>query len=112
MTTNCLDARHFQRKMNSVISTTAGTTATSYGNIAQTTLTSSALGAGRFPGGGTRYSGTPGTAQNPGGWWFQTNEGGVQPTVQTFGSSCHNAAGAGGAAYDPTKQIWNKKTRW
>lgn len=114
MVTNCLDVRHFQQRVSGgVISTTSGTTASSYGNFAQTTLTSTALGAGRFPGGGTRYSGTPASAQNPGGWWFQTNNPtNVQPTVQSFGSNCHNAAGAGGAAYDPTKQIWNKKTRW
>jgi hypothetical protein len=114
MVTNCLDVRHFQRKTSTgVINTTSGTTATSYGNIAQTTLTTTAFGAGRFPGGGSRYSGTPGTAQNPGGWYFQNNDpGNVQPTVQTFGSNCHNAAGAGGAAYDPKKQIWNNKTRW
>jgi predicted CxxxxCH...CXXCH cytochrome family protein len=113
MVTNCLDVRHFNRAVSGgSINTTAGTTTP--GNILQSTLTSSALGAGRFPGGGSRYSGTPGTAQNPGGWWFQTNGGGnaTQPTAQSFGSNCHNAANAGGAAYNPTKQIWNKKTRW
>jgi hypothetical protein len=116
MVTNCLDVRHFQRGLTSTINTTSGTTATSYGNIAQTTLTSTALGAGRFPGGGSRYSGTPGTAQNPGGWYFQTNDTG-QPTVQSFGNganaACHNATGASGSTnYDPTTQMWNKKTRW
>jgi hypothetical protein len=90
------------------------TTAT-FGNILNNTIvSSSAMGAGRFPGGGTRYSGTPASAQNPGGWWFQTNgaAGTTQPSVASYGSDCHNATNAGGATYDPTKQIWNRKSRW
>ncbi|MBT0666668.1 hypothetical protein KI809_20370, partial [Geobacter pelophilus] len=86
-------------------------------NIIQSTLTSSALGAGRFPGGGSRYSNTPGSSQNPGGWWFQTNNPtgttqGTQPTAASYGSSCHNTGTAGGANYNPVNQRWNKLTPW
>ncbi|MBT0665769.1 hypothetical protein KI809_15775, partial [Geobacter pelophilus] len=113
--TNCLDARHFGQAQSAVIST--GATSATPGNIIQSTLTSSALGAGRFPGGGSRYSGTPGSAQSPGGWWFQTNRAtgttqGTQPTVASYGSSCHNTGTAGGATYNPVNQMWNNKTRW
>jgi predicted CxxxxCH...CXXCH cytochrome family protein len=128
LVTNCLDVRHFgQNRAGGVISTVAGTTTP--GNMLQSltggtpmSTVTSASGAGRFPSGGSRYSGLPGTAQNPGGWWFQTNgaTNAAQPgeatggtTVDNFGSTqCHNSGTAGGAAYDPTKQIWNKKSRW
>jgi len=119
LVTNCLDARHFKRNVTGSLaggvginSVASGTTTP--GNIIQSTLTNSAFGAGRFPGGGSRYSGAPGTAQNPGPWWFQTNgpSGTTPPTVATYGSSCHNAAGAGGTTYNPATQIWNKRTRW
>jgi len=128
LTTNCLDVRHFgQRVSGGVISTTASTSVA--GNLLQnsaggSTITS-ASGAGRFPAGGSRYSGTPSSAQNPGGWWFQTNgsAGTTQPyatpntsdatlSPNNYGSGCHNAATSGGTAYDPTKQLWNKKSRW
>lgn len=114
LVTNCLDARHFGQQVNTTIAATASGSTTA-GNIVQSTYaTSSAMGAGRFPGGGSRFSGTPGTAQNPGGWWFQTNgaSNATQPTVASYGSNCHNAAGAGGANYDPTNQRWNKKSPW
>jgi hypothetical protein len=118
--TNCLDVRHFgQRVSGGSISATASTTVNP-GNMLQNIVTQTALGAGRFPAGGSRYSSNPGSAQNPGGWWFQTN-GATNATQATsgtanppsnFGSNCHNSATAGGAAYDPTKQLWNKKSRW
>jgi hypothetical protein len=126
LTTNCLDVRHFgQRVSGGVISTTASTNVP--GNMLQrvaapaTTAITSGSGAGRFPAGGSRYSGVPGSSQNSGGWWFQTNGNtNTQPadatggtTINNFGgTNCHNSGTAGGAAYDPTKQIWNKKSRW
>ncbi|MBT0663735.1 hypothetical protein KI809_05410, partial [Geobacter pelophilus] len=114
--TNCLDARHFGQQQAAVIVSTGATSATP-GNIIQSTLTSSALGAGRFPGGGSRYSNTPGSAQNSGGWWFQTNRAtgtsqGTQPTAASYGSNCHNATNAGGTTYSPVNQRWNKLTPW
>jgi len=112
--TNCLDVRHAgQRVSGGSVNTTAGTAAANFANVLQS-YASSAYGAGRFPGGGSRYSGTPGSAQNPGPWWFQTNgaTGTTQPTVASYGSNCHNAAGAGGTAYSPANQMWNRKTRW
>jgi hypothetical protein len=122
LVTNCLDARHFGQSVSSSINSVTATTTTP-GNITQSTLTSSALGAGRFPGGGSRYSATPNTARNSGGWWFQTNgaagttQPGGTPSSLTadsniYGSGCHNAAGAGGTTYSPANQIWNNKTRW
>jgi hypothetical protein len=113
MVTNCVDARHFKQQVSTTIAATAVTT-TTHGNIAQNVLTSSALGAGRFPGGGSRSSGTPSSAQNSGGWWFQTNgaTGTTQPTVASYGSDCHNSATAGGAGYNPANQRWNKLTPW
>jgi len=114
MITDCLDVRHTgQRVSGGSVNTASGTAAANYGNVLQS-YASSAYGAGRFPGGGSRYSGTPGSAQNPGPWWFQTNgaTGTTQPTVASYGSNCHNAAGAGGTTYNPSNQMWNKKTRW
>gem|GEM_PF-1155430 len=119
LVTNCLDARHsgqFATGSTNQISTATATTNT-FGNINQS-IASSARGGGRFPGGGSRYSGTPGSAQNSGGWWFQTNgaAGTVQPVGTTsttaYGSNCHNATNAGGATWNPATQIWNKKSRW
>jgi len=117
LVTNCLDARHagqFATGSTNQISTATATTNT-FGNINQS-IASSARGGGRFPGGGSRYSGTPGSAQNSGGWWFQTNGAGgtVQPTAvaNAYGSNCHNATNAGGATWNPATQIWNKKSRW
>ena len=116
LVTNCLDQKHFgQSVSSSIASTGAGTTTP--GNIIQSTLTSSALGAGRFPGGGSRYSNTPTSAQNSGGWWFQTNGAaagsGTQPTVASYGSLCHNSTTAGGSTtYSPVQQKWNKKSQW
>ena len=113
LVTNCLDQRHIGQNVSAGINSVSGGTTTP-GNINQSTLTSSALGAGRFPGGGSRYSGTPGSAQNPGGWWFQTNgaAGTTQPGSASYGSNCHNAAGAGGATYKPVEQRWNKYSPW
>jgi len=129
LVTNCLDVRHFGRKVSGGSIPATPVTTTTPGNILQTINTSSAYGAGRFPGGGSRYSNTPQTGQNSGGWWFQTNgsAGTTQPPAsalpdanpnvppaasKNYGSGCHNTSGAGGAAYDPTMQIWNKKSRW
>jgi hypothetical protein len=119
LVTNCLDARHAGQLATgmaggaSMVSTATATTNT-FGNINQS-LASSARGGGRFPGGGSRYSGTPGSAQNSGGWWFQTNgapTGNTQPAAIAYGSNCHNAAAAGGATWNPTNQMWNKKSKW
>jgi predicted CxxxxCH...CXXCH cytochrome family protein len=122
LVTNCLDARHAGKVAtgglkDGMISTATATTNT-FGNINQS-LASSARGGGRFPGGGSRYSGTPGSAQNSGGWWFQTNgaAGTTQPgtlnaTVNYGGTQCHNSATAGGATWSPANQMWNKKSRW
>ena len=117
LVTNCLDQRHFGQSVSSSIASTGALTTTP-GNIIQSTLTSSALGAGRFPGGGSRYSNTPGSAQNSGGWWFQTNGGaagaGTQPNnTPAYGSLCHNATNASGSTtYSPIQQKWNKKSQW
>jgi hypothetical protein len=114
MITNCLDVRHFGQAVSggNIAAAPVGTTIP--GNMSQSVATSSGLGAGRFPGGGSRYSGNATSAQNPGGWWFQTNgvSGNLPPSTQTYGSSCHNATAAGGSTYAPTNMIWNKKTRW
>jgi predicted CxxxxCH...CXXCH cytochrome family protein len=112
MVTNCLDQRHFGQSVSTTINSVA-TGTTMPGNIHQSTVTS-ARGAGRFPGGGSRYSGTPTSAQNPGGWWFQTNgaAGTTQPAAASYGSSCHNGATSGGTTYSPVNQRWNNKTQW
>jgi predicted CxxxxCH...CXXCH cytochrome family protein len=112
LVTNCLDQRHFGQSVSSSINSIAASTTP--GNIVQSVQTSSAYGAGRFPGGGSRYSNTPGSAQNPGGWWFQTNgaTNASQPGSPQYGSLCHNAANAGGATYSPINQRWNKKSAW
>ncbi len=112
LVTDCLDVRHVKQSVSggSISATPIATSpGFSFGNNLQS-YASSAYGAGRFPSGGSRYSGTPTTAQNNGPWYFQT----VQPAAVTYPSNCHNAVNAGGGAttYDPTKQIWNKKTRW
>jgi hypothetical protein len=114
LVTNCLDQRHFGQSVSTSIASTGAATTTP-GNIIQSTLTSSALGAGRFPGGGSRYSNTPGSAQNSGGWWFQTNgaAGTTQPSVASYGSNCHNTTNASGSTtYSPAQQKWNKKSQW
>jgi len=125
LVTNCLDQRHFGQSLATTISSTANVTVNA-GNIIQSTLAvNSAYGAGRFPGGGSRYSGTPSSAQNPGGWWFQTNgaAGNTQPSgtpnltgttnaTTFYGSACHNATNAGGATYSPLNQMWNRKSTW
>jgi len=109
LVTNCLDARHAGQKISGSISSAAAAgTVFGFANNLQNTLTTSALGAGRFPAGGGRYSGTPNSAQNPGPWYFNI----TQAATASYGSNCHNATAAGGATYDPAKQIWNKKTRW
>jgi predicted CxxxxCH...CXXCH cytochrome family protein len=106
--TNCLDVRHVKRSVaGGSINTASGTAAANFGNVLQS-YASSAYGAGRFPGGGSRYSSTPTTAQNNGPWYFQT----VQPAAVTYGSNCHNSATSGGATWTPANQMWNKKTRW
>jgi predicted CxxxxCH...CXXCH cytochrome family protein len=129
LVTNCLDVRHFNRQVSGG-SITNGTPSTNTpGNMHNSTVTS-ARGAGRFPGGGSRYSNTPTTSQNPGGWWFQTNgsDGKGIPATTTpntasytltnnqdpnYGAACHNTTSAGGSnTYNPTIQIWNRKSRW
>lgn len=107
--TNCLDVRHTKQSVSggAISATTVGTPGFTYGNNLQS-YASSAYGAGRFPSGGSRYSGTPGSSQNNGPWYFQT----VQPAAATYPSNCHNATNAGGTTYNPTTQIWNKRTRW
>ncbi len=111
MITNCLDVRHTKQSVSggAISATTVGTPGFTYGNNNQSFATSG-RGAGRFPSGGSRYSGTPGSAQNNGPWYFQT----VQPAGVTYPSNCHNGVNAGGGAttYAPNLQIWNKKTRW
>jgi hypothetical protein len=123
LVTNCLDVRHFgQKASGGSINATASTNTP--GNMLQSSVAgpstiTSGSGAGRFPSGGGRYSGTPGSSQNSGGWWFQTNgPTGLTPpstydSTTNFGTTqCHNGATSGGTGYDPTKQIWNKKSRW
>ncbi|MCL2761528.1 MAG: hypothetical protein FWD70_07785, partial [Desulfuromonadales bacterium] len=114
LVTNCLDARHFGQSVSTTINSVASGT-TRPGNIIRST-TSSGSGAGRFPGGGSRYSGASSRAQNPGGWWFRTNgaAGTAQPTApaSAYGPSCHNATNAGGATYNPDNQKWNNRSSW
>ncbi len=110
LVTNCLDQRHILQKVSGSIPATAVGTTTP-GNIIQSTLTTSAMGAGRFPGGGANYSNSPGSAKNPGGWWFNIAQGGAV-TAPVYSTSCHNTANAGGATYDPWTQRWNKKSAW
>jgi len=123
LVTNCLDVRHFGQKVaGGSINATESTN--THGNMLQSSVVgpstvTSGAGAGRFPSGGGRYSGTPSSSQNSGGWWFQTNgaAGTVPPSTYdsttNFGTTqCHNGSTSGGTTYDPTKQIWNKKSRW
>ncbi|MEI7982613.1 MAG: hypothetical protein WCI71_13260 [Bacteroidota bacterium] len=110
LVTNCLDQRHILQQVSGSIPAATGGTTTP-GNIVQSTLSSSAMGAGRFPGGGANYSNSPTSAKNPGAWWFNTTQGGAA-TTPVYSTSCHNTANAGGATYDPWTQRWNKKSAW
>src|SRR6185369_8486469 len=119
LVTNCLDIRHFGQKVAGGSINTTASTATAGNMLQNGSVVVSGAGAGRFPSGGGRYSGTPGSSQNPGGWWFQTNgAAGTAPpstadSTTNFGNTqCHNSTNSGGTTYDPTKQIWNKKSRW
>jgi ribosomal protein L37AE/L43A len=118
LVTNCLDVRHFGQVATGGTIPITPVNSTTAGNIETPTNVSSAQGAGRFPGGGSRYSGTPASSQNSGGWWFQTNNTNsgtmTQPAAKSYGNGvgtapCHNT---NSGTYDPTKQIWNKKSRW
>ncbi|NVO00994.1 MAG: hypothetical protein HXX17_16895 [Geobacteraceae bacterium] len=93
------------------INTTAGSTTANAGNIS--VAVASGSGAGRFPGGGARWSGTPATSQNPGGWWFQTTTNDVTTNPGAYGTNCHNSAtSGGGTTWAPKEQRWNKKSPW
>ncbi len=112
--TNCLDVRHVRQAVSGgSINATAGTAAANFGNVLQS-YASTAKGAGRFPAGGSRYNGTPATAQGPGPWYFVTAQPGsyVANSIANYGSNCHNATNAGGSTWTPSNQMWNKKTRW
>jgi hypothetical protein len=109
LVTNCIDNTHVLQQVSAGInSVTSGTTTP--GNIVQSVLTSSAMGAGRFPGGGANYSNNPTTSRNPGAWWF--NAGPSTGTTPVYTTSCHNSATAGGATYSPENQHWNSKSPW
>jgi predicted CxxxxCH...CXXCH cytochrome family protein len=118
LVTNCLDQRHFGMNVSTSIASTGASTTTP-GNIIQSTLTTSAMGAGRFPGGGKNYylstSKAPLRPRNPGGWWFQRDQpgaAGYAAVPKDYGSACHNATNAGGTTYSPANQKWNNKSIW
>jgi hypothetical protein len=117
LVTNCLDVNHYKKvATGGSINSGTPTTATS-GNLWQSTA-NSGKGAGRFPGGGTAYIATvSGQNQNIGPWWFaptpRTTTGTrVDNSTANYGSNCHNATNAGGAAYNPVNQKWNNKSPW
>jgi len=106
LVTNCLDVKHFKQNASSTgtIPTAAG--AAVAGNV---TLPVTTGGTGRFPAGGGLHKTQWPTAFNPGPWWFQQTN--VNGTI-AYGSNCHNAANAGGTAYNPTNQMWNNRSSW
>jgi hypothetical protein len=112
MVTNCLNINHKgQVASGGTVNTTAGSTTANTGNILQTSIRpTSGRGAGRFPSGGARYTGTATEARNPGPWWFQQTAGTMG--TATYATNCHNATNAGGTTFNPTNQQWNTKTPW
>jgi predicted CxxxxCH...CXXCH cytochrome family protein len=117
MVTNCLDMKHRGKVTSggSVSSVAAGgTTAANTGNL-HSSINSTGKGAGRFPSGGGRYTGTKSItsgagARNPGPWMFGAVQSGSQ--AGSYTTSCHNTATSGGATYTPANQQWNTKTIW
>ncbi|GAM11440.1 doubled CXXCH motif protein [Geobacter sp. OR-1] len=114
LVTNCLDVKHRGRVASGgTIAATAGNNpTTNNGNMMTATAVTTGKGAGRFPAGGARYSGTPGTARYPGPWAFgATTTTGTTPSA-AYTTNCHNSATAGGSAWVPSNQLWNTRSNW
>ncbi|WP_152609947.1 CxxxxCH/CxxCH domain-containing protein, partial [Geobacter sp. OR-1] len=114
MVTNCLDVKHRGRVASGgTIAATAGNNpTTNNGNMMTATAVTTGKGAGRFPAGGARYSGTPSTARYPGPWAFgPTTTTGTTPSA-SYTTNCHNTTATGGSAWVPSNQIWNTRTNW
>ncbi|GAM09961.1 doubled CXXCH motif protein [Geobacter sp. OR-1] len=114
MVTNCLDVKHRGRVASggTVAATAGNNPTTNNGNMMAATAITTGKGAGRFPAGGARWTGTPSTSKYPGPWAFgATTTTGTTPDA-AYTTNCHNSATAGGSAWVPSNQIWNTRTNW
>ena len=107
MVTNCLDAKH---KGKVISGSSIATTQAASANGNPTYTATSGTGAGRFPIGGGRYTGTGGAARTPGPWGFST--GGTTAAAISQNPTCHLTSTAGGTTFNQTNYQWNSKTPW
>jgi hypothetical protein len=115
LVTNCLDVKH-RGKVTSggSVSSVSGSSSSNTGNLMSSSY-STGKGAGRFPSGGGRYTGTRAISsgsgpRNPGPWMFGAVQSGS--AAGSYTTNCHNTATSGGATYTPANQQWNTKSIW
>jgi hypothetical protein len=107
MVTNCLNANHKGKVVSGGV-IAAAQAANANGNPTYTAT--SGTGAGRFPIGGGRYTGSGRGSRTPGPWGFAST--GTTAAISTT-PLCHNVSTAGGATFRGyTTYKWNNKTQW